>query len=168
MRSILFRIPVACVAVSVVFAAPAAADEGGFLQELQERYTSLTPQQLMSEGRAVCSAISNGTNSTAALQMVQKDLGVSVAAAGDIVSAAAGNGQNAPVLTPYDTNLQVVVLDGSLNYVQGAVVTFTTPTTGASGTFAIVNSRSLSVRSSSPMTQLLAAFGYPPAATFSK
>ncbi|HET7664992.1 MAG TPA: DUF732 domain-containing protein [Mycobacterium sp.] len=75
-------------AVSVVFAAPAAADEGGFLQELQERYTSLTPQQLLSEGRAVCSAISNGTNSTAALQMVQKDLGVSVAAAGDIVSAA--------------------------------------------------------------------------------
>ena len=78
----------ACAAVSIVLAAPAAADEGGYLQALQDRYTSLTPQQLLSEGRAVCSAISNGTNATAALQMVQKHLGVSVAVAGDIVSAA--------------------------------------------------------------------------------
>jgi len=44
---------------------------------------------LLSEGRTVCNAISNGMNSTAALGMVQNDLGVSVSAAGDIVSAAA-------------------------------------------------------------------------------
>jgi nucleoid-associated protein YgaU len=53
----------------------------------------------------------------------------------DVVSAAAGNGQNSPVLTTYNTNLQVVVLDGSLQYVEGATVTFTTPLSGPSGTF---------------------------------
>lgn len=88
MWSVLFRALMACAAVSVAFAAPAAADEDGYLQALQDRYTSLTAQQLLSEGRAVCSAISNGTNATAALQMVQERVGVSVAAAGDIVSAA--------------------------------------------------------------------------------
>jgi len=43
---------------------------------------------LLSEGRAVCNAISNGMHSTDALGMVQNHLGVSVPAAGDIVSAA--------------------------------------------------------------------------------
>jgi Fe-S cluster assembly iron-binding protein IscA len=54
----------------------------------------------------------------------------------DVVSASAGSGQQAPVLTPFATNMQVVVLDGSLNFVSGATVVFTAPASGPSGTFA--------------------------------
>jgi hypothetical protein len=88
MWSVPLRALIAGAAVSVAFAAPAAADTGGYLQVLQDRYTSLTAQQLLSEGRAVCNAISNGMNSTDAVGMVQDHLEVSVSAAGDIVSAA--------------------------------------------------------------------------------
>ena len=87
--SVPVRALIASAALSVAFAAPAAADTAAYLQALQDRYTSLTAEQLLSEGRTVCNAISNGMNSTAALGMVQNDLGVSVSAAGDIVSAAA-------------------------------------------------------------------------------
>jgi hypothetical protein len=48
----------------------------------------VSPQQLLSEGAKVCSAIDSGMNATNAVQMVQKDLGVSIPASGDIVSAA--------------------------------------------------------------------------------
>ena len=88
MWSVPLRALIAGAAMSVLFAAPAAADTAGYLQALQDRYTSLTAQQLLSTGRAVCDAISNGMNSTDALFMVQNHLGVSVQAAGDIVSAA--------------------------------------------------------------------------------
>jgi Protein of unknown function (DUF732) len=88
MWSILLRAVIAGAAMSVAFAAPAAADEGGYLYALQDRYTSLSAQQLLAEGRTVCNAISSGMNSTSAVVMVQKHLGVSVPAAGDIVSAA--------------------------------------------------------------------------------
>lgn len=88
MWSVPLRALIAGAAMSVAFAAPATADADAYLQVLQDRYTSLTPQQLLSEGRAVCNAISNGMHSTDALGMVQNHLGVSVPAAGDIVSAA--------------------------------------------------------------------------------
>jgi hypothetical protein len=79
---------IAGAAMPVAFAAPATADAGGYLQELQYRYTSLTAEQLLSEGQTVCNAISNGVSATDAVVMVQRHLGVSVPAAGDIVSAA--------------------------------------------------------------------------------
>jgi hypothetical protein len=88
MRYVPLRALIAGAAMSVAFAAPATADASGYLQALQNRYPSLTAEQLLSEGQAVCNAISNGMNSTDALRMVQKHLGVSVAAADDIVSAA--------------------------------------------------------------------------------
>jgi hypothetical protein len=88
MWSVPLRALIAGAAMSVAFAVPAAADTGGYLQALQDRYTSLTAQQLLSEGRAVCNAISNGMNSTDAVGMVRNHLEVSVSAAGDIVSAA--------------------------------------------------------------------------------
>jgi len=76
-------------AMSLAFAAPAAADEGGYLHALQATYPTVGTQQLLSEGIKICSAIRGGMNSTTAVAMVQRDLGVSVPAAGDIVSAAA-------------------------------------------------------------------------------
>ena len=89
MCSVPLQALIAGAAMSVVFAAPAAADTDGYLQALQDRYAFLTAQQLLSEGGTVCNAISSGMNSTDAVRMVQHHLGVSVAAAGDIVSAAA-------------------------------------------------------------------------------
>jgi len=53
----------------------------------------------------------------------------------ETVSAAAGNGQQISVSSTYPVNLAVTVLDGSLDYVSGASVTFTLPSTGPSGLF---------------------------------
>jgi hypothetical protein len=82
------RVLMVSAAMSLAFASPAAADSGAYLHSLQPTYTNVTAQQLLSEGMRVCSAIRSGMNSTQAVQMVQGDLGVSVPAAGDIVSAA--------------------------------------------------------------------------------
>jgi hypothetical protein len=88
MRSIVLSVLIAGTTTSLAAAAPAAADKGDYLQALQDTYTSLSTQQLLSEGAKICNATQNGKNSTDALVMVQKDLGVSVSAAGNIVAAA--------------------------------------------------------------------------------
>jgi hypothetical protein len=88
MRSIVVPALIAGTAMSLAFAAPASADTAGYLGELQDFYPTLSTQQLLTEGQKVCNATRSGRNSVDALQMVQKDLGVSVPAAGDIVSAA--------------------------------------------------------------------------------
>jgi hypothetical protein len=75
-------------AISLAFAAPAAADPESFLKEVQPYYNNFTVEQLLSEGLRVCSAQSGGMNSPKAVQMVQDDIGASVPAAGDIVAAA--------------------------------------------------------------------------------
>jgi hypothetical protein len=82
------RVLIAAMVAFLAFAAPAAADSADYLHAVQPTYTNLTAQQLLSEGMRVCSAVRSGMNSPQAVQMVQDDLGVSVPAAGDIVSAA--------------------------------------------------------------------------------
>jgi hypothetical protein len=84
----MFRILIAVPATAIVVAAPASADEESYLQRLQPRLTFLTAEQLLSEGNKVCRASKAGMKSVDAVQMVQKDLAASVAAASDIVSAA--------------------------------------------------------------------------------
>jgi hypothetical protein len=88
MCSTVFRLLIAGMAASIAFAAPAGADEGAYLQKLQPEYPFLTAEQLLSAGRTVCSTTTSGVGSATALQVVQKDLRVSVSAAGDIVAAA--------------------------------------------------------------------------------
>lgn len=82
------RVGAAVAALGVVLAAPAAASEDGYLHQLQDRYTFLTAQQLLSEGQRVCAATSVGVKSPDAANMIRKDLGVSMGPAMDIVSAA--------------------------------------------------------------------------------
>ncbi len=53
-----------------------------------------------------------------------------------VLSIGDGSSQAAQINTAFSTRLSAAVFDGSGNYVQGAVVTFTAPATGASGTFA--------------------------------
>jgi Protein of unknown function (DUF732) len=87
-----FRVLIAGVAsvsaFAVMAAAPAQADEATYLQRLLPRYAYLNPQQLLAEGYRVCDAERSGIASSDAVNMVYKDLTVSMATATDIVSAA--------------------------------------------------------------------------------
>ncbi len=73
--------------IAVWAAAPAAADESEYLRLVDGKY-NLSTQQLLAEGHKVCEATSRGTLSSDAVNMVYRDLGVSVAVASDIVVAA--------------------------------------------------------------------------------
>ena len=87
-----FRVLIAGVATvsafAVMAAAPAQADEATYLQQLLPKYASLNPQQLLAEGYRVCHAERSGIVSSNSVNMVYKDLAVSMSAASDIVHAA--------------------------------------------------------------------------------
>jgi hypothetical protein len=84
------RVLIASTMAPLAFAAPAAAeaDSAEYLHAVAPVYTNFTPEQLLSEGFRVCKGIGSGMKAPDAVQMVQKDIGASVPAAGDIVSAA--------------------------------------------------------------------------------
>jgi hypothetical protein len=82
------RVLVAVAAAAVAFAAPAAADENTFLKTLQTKYVFLSEEQLSSEGAKICSTLGSGVPASDAVIMVRDDLGVSISAAGEIVSLA--------------------------------------------------------------------------------
>lgn len=74
--------------VSTAVATPAAADEDEFVRTMQTSYVFLTDQQLRATGAKICSLLRSGTPASDAVVMVRDDLGVSISAAGEIVSAA--------------------------------------------------------------------------------
>jgi hypothetical protein len=78
----------AVVALVVVRAGPAAADQSDYLQTLQPKYAYLTQQQLMTEGNKVCRATHSGSPASDIVPRVQKDLAVSVSVASDVVTTA--------------------------------------------------------------------------------
>lgn len=82
------RVLAAVVAAAFAFTAPAAADEGKYLERVQPRFSFLSTQQLLSEGDKVCNATRSGMTAADAVQMVQNDLALSVSAGFEIVSAA--------------------------------------------------------------------------------
>lgn len=84
------RALIVLVAASVIFAPQAAADQDEYLRKLQSRYPYLTAEQLIAEGHKVCKVVRQGIPSSNAAIMVREDLGVSIPAAGEIVSAAVG------------------------------------------------------------------------------
>jgi Protein of unknown function (DUF732) len=88
MWSVLPGALIAGAAMSLVLASPASADAGEFLQQVQPFYNNFSAEQLLSEGLRVCKVTRSGMNAPQAVQMVQNDIGASVAAAGDIVAAA--------------------------------------------------------------------------------
>jgi hypothetical protein len=93
MRALRTPIAVAAAAsaLALAMASPAQASEENFLKPLQVRFVFLNPQQLLSTGYKVCKAEHDGMTSADASNMVAKDLGVSIAAAVEIVSAAVIN-----------------------------------------------------------------------------
>jgi hypothetical protein len=90
-------------------------------------------------GTGLVTALAVGqTNITAVLNGVTSNsfpLTVAPGAPGAI-SISAGSGQSAPAGTAFAGTLQVLVKDGGGNAVANAAVTFTAPSSGASGTFA--------------------------------
>jgi hypothetical protein len=75
-------------AISLAVASPSFADSAEYLHQVQPFYTNFTAEQLLTEGSRVCNATRSGMRAPQAVQMVQDDIGASVAAAGDIVAAA--------------------------------------------------------------------------------
>jgi sugar lactone lactonase YvrE len=61
---------------------------------------------------------------------------VDIQASAAAIAVSAGSNQSAPLGQAFTTNLAALVTDSSNNPVPGALVTFTAPSTGASGTFA--------------------------------
>ena len=83
-------VAVGSTAGTVMLAPPAHADAAAYLRLLDDKYSYLTTQQLLTEGYKVCAAINNGMIAPDAVLMVQKDLGgVTLAVSDDIVGAAA-------------------------------------------------------------------------------
>ena len=84
------RVLMAVLATALTFAAPAAADQDSYLLRLQPQFVYLSAQQLLDEGARICGVLSSGQSSPNAVVMVTKDLGISISAALEIVSAAEG------------------------------------------------------------------------------
>lgn len=81
----------ALIGSAVLWAPSATADEGAYLDTVQDRYEFLTPQQLVTEGYRVCAAERAGVLSPAKTTMVMNDLQVGTNTALEIVSAAEWN-----------------------------------------------------------------------------
>jgi hypothetical protein len=76
------------IGIAIGLAPPAAASEGSYLSQLQPKISYLTAQQLLNEGYKVCRYVGARRPAGDAIPMVMNDLGVTVAAAFDIVPAA--------------------------------------------------------------------------------
>jgi hypothetical protein len=80
--------------ISVAVAAPASADDSGYLSSLQnDTYlvSTYSNQELLNEGHKVCDAVSRGGQEIDAIEMVEHDLSVLHGAARNIYSAATDN-----------------------------------------------------------------------------
>jgi hypothetical protein len=83
--------PLAIMTTSLAMAAPAAADQDGYLTEVQTRLPNLGAAQLEPEGAKICAFTKGGGTASAAVGFVSKDLGVSIPSAFAIVSSAVGH-----------------------------------------------------------------------------
>ena len=78
----------AMAAAAVAFAAPASADQAEFVRKIQSQYVFLSADQIIAAGQKICAATRSGVPASDAVMMVRNDLGMSVSAAGDVVSTA--------------------------------------------------------------------------------
>lgn len=87
----LFGVPLVvttAAAAAVAFAAPASADQAEFVRKIQSQYVFLTADQIIAAGQKICAAAASGVPASDSVMMVRDDLGMSVPAAGDVVSIA--------------------------------------------------------------------------------
>jgi hypothetical protein len=76
------------IACAVGFAPTATAGDSDYLDRVQDRLTSFTPQQLLTEAYKVCAFMAPGRAAPDAIPMVIKDLNTSTSVASEIVTAA--------------------------------------------------------------------------------
>ena len=126
--------------VTITFTAPSSGASGTFANG-----TATTTATTDTSGRATASAFTANTTAGGPYTVGASASGVQTAAsfsltntAGAVaaVTATVGSGQSALVGTGFATALQATVTDGYGNPVSGVTVTFTAPSSGASGTFA--------------------------------
>src|SRR6266404_5869264 len=124
--------------VTVTFTAPTSGASGTFAGGVNTATTN-------AQGVAIAAIFTaNGTaggpyNVTASVAGVSTPANFSLtnlAGAPASITATAGTPQSATINTQFATQLQATVRDASNNPVNGVTVTFTAPTSGASGTFA--------------------------------
>lgn len=76
------------VAAMMKLAAPATADTAGYLEGLEPVYTSLTRDQLLTAGSVACGVLGSGQPAPVAVNVLNKQMGFSLAAGNSVVSAA--------------------------------------------------------------------------------
>ena len=125
--------------IAVNFTAPASGASGTFAG------TGTNTGRANTNASGVATAPAFTANSTAGSYNVQASAGTvtnttafaltNTAGAPNSVTTTGGNGQSATVLTAFSLPLQVTVRDSGNNNAPGVSVTFTAPSSGASGTF---------------------------------
>ena len=123
---------------SVTFAGPAAAGAPGITQASTTATTNtsgtasvtLTANGVSGGPYTVTATAGSLTTNFSLTNLAGKPSSINLAASNS------GSGQSAQILTAFANRLLAVVKDASGNVVPQAVVTFSAPTTGASGTFA--------------------------------
>jgi hypothetical protein len=126
--------------VSVTFTAPSSGASGTFANT-----TTTTTATTASNGQATASAftantVAGGYTVSASVSGVSGTASFSLTntakTTNDTMSITQGNNQSTTVNTAFGTALKVKVIDEFNNPVSGMTVTFTAPSSGASGTFA--------------------------------
>ncbi len=121
--------------VTVTFTAPATGASGTFAGGVT---TATTASGVATAAVFTANATAGAYTVTASVAGVATPASFSLtntAGAAASIAATAGSGQSAPVSTAFATALQATVKDAGSNPVSGVTVTFTAPTTGASGSF---------------------------------
>jgi len=121
--------------VTVTFTAPATGASGTFAGGVT---TATTVSGVATAAVFTANATAGAYTVTASVAGVATPASFSLtntAGAAASIAATAGSGQSAPVSTAFATALQATVKDAGSNPVSGVTVTFTAPTTGASGSF---------------------------------
>ncbi len=123
--------------VTVTFAAPGSGASGTFAGGVKTAITNA--QGVATAAVFTANSVAGGYSVTASVTGVATAANFSLtnlAGAASAITATAGTPQSATVNTAFAIQLQATVTDSGNNPVSGVTVTFTAPTSGASGTFA--------------------------------
>ena len=132
--------------LSVTFTAPSTGASGSF--------TGSATVTTNASGIATAPAFTaNGTAGTYSVSASVVGLGATAsfsltnqAGAPGIVVSSGGNNQSSPISTPFGTQLSVTVTDSGGNPLPNVTVTFTAPSSGASGSFSTTQTASLAFK----------------------
>jgi hypothetical protein len=123
--------------VTVTFTAPGSGASGTFAGGVKTATTNT--QGVATAAVFTANTVAGGYNVTASVSGVASPAAFSLtnlAGAASVITSSAGTPQSTTINTAFAIQLQATVTDSGNNPVSGVTVTFTAPTSGASGTFA--------------------------------